>query len=40
MTADQFAEGVRYALSYLADLYESIDETDLWSDYMKEEDSK
>lgn len=38
MTTDnQFAEGVRYALAYLQDLYEGIDETDLWSDFMTEE---
>ena len=36
-TADPFAEGVRYALSYLQDLYEGVDETDLWSDFMTEE---
>lgn len=32
-----FQEGVTYALEYLSDLYDGIDETDIWADYMKEE---
>lgn len=32
---DSFQEGVRYALEYLSEVYgESIEETDLWADYM------
>lgn len=36
----QFAEGVRYALDYLSDLYEGISETDLWAEFMDEEEGK
>ncbi len=32
-----YEEGVRYALNYLSELYESIEETDIWADYMTEE---
>ena len=32
-----YEEGMRDALTYLAELYEGIEETDLWADYMKEE---
>ena len=32
-----YEEGVKYALTYLSELYESIEETDIWADYMKEE---
>lgn len=32
-----YEEGMRDALTYLAELYESIEDTDLWADYMKEE---
>ena len=32
-----FRDGVRYALEYLSDLYEGLEETDLWTDYMEEE---
>jgi hypothetical protein len=32
-----FQEGARYALEYLSDLYDGIKETDIWADYMKEE---
>lgn len=35
-----YEEGVRYALSYLQDLYESIEETDIWADFMSEEEGK
>jgi hypothetical protein len=37
---ESFRDGVRYALEYLADLYEGLDETDLWTDYMQEEESE
>jgi hypothetical protein len=30
-----FEEGVKYALNYLSDIYESINETDLWADFME-----
>ena len=39
MTTDQFAEGVRYALEYLGELFEGLDETDLWAEYMNEEEN-
>ena len=32
-----FQEGAKYALEYLSDLYDGIEETDIWADYMKEE---
>ena len=32
-----YEEGMRDALTYLAELYEGIEETDLWNDYMNEE---
>lgn len=35
MNSDDFKDGVRYALEYLADLYEGIEETDLWKDYIE-----
>jgi hypothetical protein len=32
-----YAEGVRYALDYLREVYgEGIEETDIWADYMEE----
>lgn len=31
-----YEEGMRDALSYLAELFEGVEETDLWADYMKE----
>lgn len=39
-TDNQFAEGVRYALSYLSDLYDGVEETDIWADFMSEEEEK
>jgi hypothetical protein len=32
-----YAEGMRDALTYLAELYDGVEDTDLWADYMKEE---
>ena len=32
-----YEEGMRDALTYLAELYESIEDTDLWADYMTKE---
>ena len=37
---EEFKEGAQYALEYLSDLYEGVEETDIWSDYMDEEESK
>jgi hypothetical protein len=34
---DSFQEGARYVLEYLSDLYDGIQETDIWADYMDEE---
>lgn len=34
-----YEQGMKDALSYLAELYESIDETDLWKTYMTEEET-
>jgi hypothetical protein len=39
MNENQFTEGVRYALNYLAGLYESIDETDLWAEFMDQKET-
>lgn len=33
-------EGGINVLSYLSDLYEGVDETDIWADYMEEEEEK
>lgn len=30
-------EGAQYALEYLSDLYEGVEETDIWADYFGEE---
>ena len=35
---EDFKNGVKYALEYLSDLYDGIDETDLWKEYMREGD--
>jgi hypothetical protein len=34
-----YAEGMRDALTYLAELYDGVEDTDLWTDYMSEEES-
>jgi len=34
---EAFDNGVRYALEYLSDLIDGLDETDLWGEYMNEE---
>ena len=34
---EAFDNGVRYALEYLSDLIDGLDETDLWGEYMIEE---
>ena len=37
---EEFKDGAQYALEYLSDLYEGLEETDIWADYMDEEASK
>ena len=34
-----YAEGMRDALTYLAELYDGVEDTDLWADYMSEEET-
>jgi len=34
--AASYEEGMRDALTYLAELYDGVEDTDLWADYMKE----
>ena len=34
-----YEEGMRDALTYLAELYDGVKETDLWADYMTEEET-
>jgi len=34
-----YAEGMRDALTYLAELYDGVEDTDLWADYMTEEEN-
>lgn len=36
---NEFASGVRYALDYLSDLYEGIEETSLWAEFMNEKEN-
>ena len=31
-----YKEGIVYALEYLSDLYDGIEETDIWKEYIKE----
>lgn len=31
-----YEEGMRDALSYLSELFDGVEETDLWADYMTE----
>ena len=33
----EYEAGICYALEYLSDLYDGLDETDIWAEYMKEE---
>ena len=33
---ESYEEGMRDALSYLSQLFDGVEETDLWADYMKE----
>lgn len=37
---EEYKEGARYALEYLSDLYDGIQETDIWADYFPEEEAK
>ena len=32
-----YEEGMRDALTYLAELYDGVEDTDLWADYFTEE---
>ena len=32
---NDFHDGVIYALDYLSDLYDGLDETDIWAEYME-----
>ena len=34
---EQFAEGVRHALEYLGDLFEGVEDTDIYKEYMQDE---
>jgi hypothetical protein len=36
----EYREGAQYALEYLSDLYDGIEETDIWADYFQEEAGK
>lgn len=37
---DSFQEGARYVLEYLRDVYgDGIEETDIWADYMSDEEA-
>jgi hypothetical protein len=33
---EKFNEGVRYALEYLSDVFEGVQQTDLWADFKTE----
>ena len=35
--AASFEEGVKYALNYLNDLIGGLEETDIWAEFMREE---
>lgn len=37
---DSFQEGARYVLEYLADLYDGVEDTDVWADYMNDEEGE
>lgn len=34
--AKAYEDGIRYAIEYLSDLYDGIEETDIYAEYMKE----
>lgn len=36
---DRFDEGARYVLEYLQELFEGIEDTDIWDDFMKGDDN-
>lgn len=36
---EEYKEGAQYALEYLSDLYDGVEETDIWSDYFTEEEA-
>lgn len=33
--SEQFKEGARYVLEYLQELFEGIEQTDIWADFME-----
>lgn len=37
--AASYEEGMRDALSYLSELFDGVEETDLWADYMENEEA-
>jgi uncharacterized membrane protein (DUF106 family) len=39
-TQAAYNDGVQYALEYLSDLYEGIEETDIWASYMTEKEAE
>jgi hypothetical protein len=34
---DRFDEGARYVLEYLQELFEGIEDTDIWADFMEDD---
>ena len=36
LTNDAFDEGARYVLNYLADVFEGVEDTDVWTDFFGE----
>ena len=36
LTNDAFDEGARYVLNYLADVFEGVEDTDVWADFFGE----
>ena len=37
---DGFQEGAEYVLSYLSDLYEGVEDTDVWADFFPNAEDK
>jgi hypothetical protein len=37
---EAFDEGIRYALDYLSDVFEGVEETDLWADVYGEDNAE
>jgi len=36
MTNDAYNEGAKYVLQYLADVFEGVEDTDVWTDFFGE----